>query len=79
MALLTLRTHAKKLQLVCHAGKSVLACDFLLKSGWETFVDHHYAAAIAADEMMMVTISTFADQLKSCGSVPKIKTFHHPH
>ena len=79
MALLTLRTHAKKLQLVCHAGETILACDFFLESGRETFVDLHHAAAMAANEVMMVTIITFANQLKSRSSVSKIKTFHHPH
>ena len=51
MALLTLRTHAKKLQLVCHADKSVLACDFFLKSGRETFIDFHHAAALAVGDL----------------------------
>lgn len=79
MALLTLRTHAKKLQLVCHMGKSVLACDFFLKSGRETFIDFHHAAALATDEMMMVAILTFADQLKSSRSIAKIKSLNHAH
>ena len=76
---MTLRAHAEKLQLVCHAGKTVLARDFFLESGWETFVDFHHVAALAANEVMMVTIVPFANQLKSRSSVAKIKTFHHPH
>jgi hypothetical protein len=64
---------------VCHAGEAVLARDFFLESGWETFIDFHHTAALAADEMVMVAIITFADQLKSRSSVAKIKTFHQRH
>jgi hypothetical protein len=64
---------------VCHAGEPVLTCDFFLESGGETFVDFHHAAALAANEVMMVAIITFANQFKSCSAVAEVESFHHPH
>ena len=78
-ALLTARTQSEKLQLVRDRLKSIPRRDSGLERFWKAFFNFDDSIALRANQMVVVPVVTFAEQLESSPPMAEVKPLHHPH
>lgn len=69
----------EKFQLVRHCFEAALGSYFYLQIRRKTFVHFNYSRAARANQVMVMPIIPFLEQLKSRHAVAQVKSFYHPH
>ena len=77
LSFLAIGTHAKKFKPVGNGLEAVFTCDLPLNFSRETFLDFDNPRALGANQMVVMSISPFLNQLKPRRPVTKIKTLNH--
>src|SRR5512140_3884655 len=71
--------HAEEFELVADSREPVRSRNPLLQISHPAFLDFHHLRASCADQVMMMAVVPFPQQLKTRGSVAKIITLHQSH
>ena len=74
---LAIGTHAKKLKPVGHGLEAVFTRDLPLDFRRKAFFNFNNPRALGANQVVVVAVSPFLNQLKPRRPVTKIKTLHH--
>ena len=73
------RAHTEKLQFVRDRFKAVTPGDPIFERSEQAFFDFTHIRAPGADEMMVMAVVTFRDQLKARYAISKIESLHDIH
>jgi hypothetical protein len=76
---LAIRADSKKFQPVGHGFEAVCSGDARFDFARKTFVNFNHFRAARADQMMVMPVIAFADELESRCAVAKVKPLHHAH
>ncbi|MGA2788562.1 MAG: hypothetical protein ABSF60_13655 [Verrucomicrobiota bacterium] len=79
VCLLALRANAEKFKFVGHILEAVCGGNALFNRARKTLLDFDHFRAAHANQMMVMSVITFANQLKPRRAVAKIKPLHHSH
>ncbi len=74
---LAIGTHAKKFKPVGNGLETVFCRNLPLDFRRETFFNFHNPRALGANQVVVVAVSPFRNQLKPRRPVTEIKTLHH--
>jgi hypothetical protein len=76
---LAIRADSEKFQLVGHGFEAICSGDARFDFARKTFVNLNHFRAARADQMMVMPVIAFANELESRRAVAKIEPLHHAH